>query len=342
MIWAMPPVRPSVYLSRRLPARVMDALAADFALTFHDSDRQPPRPALLAGVRGVDGFLSMITDRVDDELLDAAGLTLRVVANYAVGYDNVDVAALTARGVVATNTPGVIAAATAELAIALMLALGRNVAAGDRRLRTGEPWAWTPTFMLGWGLEGRRLGIVGLGEIGTRVAALATAHGMEVVYAGRGDGAGAGAGDGRAPGDRPAAPYRRLPLDELLGTADVVSLHCPLTPATRHLIGRRELALMRPDAALVNTSRGPVIDEAALVEALRDRVIGGAALDVYEHEPELHPGLTALENVVLVPHLGSATVAVREAMGMRCVEALRAVLLERRVPVNALNTVELA
>ena len=304
----------------------MDALAADFELTFHDSDGQPPRATLLAAVEGVDGLLTMITDRVDDELLDAAGPDLRVVANYGVGYDNIDVAALSARGVAAANTPGVIAAATAELAIALMLALGRNVAAGDRRLRTGEPWAWTPTFMLGWGLEGRRLGIVGLGEIGTRVAALATAHGMEVVYTGR--------GDGLAP---PGVPYRRLPLDELLATADVVGLHCRLTPDTRHLIGRRELALMGSEAALVNTSRGPVVDEAALVEALRAGVIGGAALDVYEHEPELHPGLTALENVVLLPHFGSSTVAVREAMGLRCIDALRAVLLEGRVPANALN-----
>ncbi len=323
--------RPVVYVSHRLLPRVMDALAADFELVVGDVD-PPDRAAVLAGVRGADGVLAMITDAVNNELLDAAGPRLRVVANFAVGYDNVDVPALTARGVVAANTPGVIAVATAELTIALMLALGRNVAAGDRRLRTGAPWAWTPSFMLGWGLEGRRLGIVGLGEIGSRVAALATAHGMAVVYAGRG---------GRpAASDRSSLPYRRLPLDELLATSDVVSLHCPLTAETRHLIGRRELALMRPHAALVNTSRGAVVDEAALVEALRDGVIGGAALDVYEHEPELHPGLTALENVVLVPHLGSATVAVREAMGMRCVEALRAVLLEGRSPANAINSVE--
>jgi glyoxylate reductase len=328
MIEAMQPPRPSVYVARRLPERVMEALAADFVLTFHDSEEQPLRATVLAGVKGVDGFLATITDRVDDELLDAAGPGLRVVANYGVGYDNIDVPALTARGVVAANTPGVIAAAAAELTIALMLALGRNVVAGDRRLRTGEPWAVTPSFMLGRGLDGLRLGIVGLGEIGTRVATLATAHGMEVVYAGR--------------SDRPGLPYRRIPLDELLATSDVVSLHCPLTADTRHLIGRRELALMRRDAALVNTARGPVVDEAALVEALRDGVIGGAALDVYEHEPELHPGLIALENVVLVPHLGSATVAVREAMGMRCVDALRAVLLEARLPANALNATELA
>ena len=323
--------RPVVYVSHRLLPRVMDALAADFELVVGDVD-PPDRVAVLAGVRGADGMLAMITDAVNNELLDAAGPRLRVVANFAVGYDNVDVPALTARGVVAANTPGVIAGATAELAVGMMLALGRRIAEGDRRLRTGAPWAWTPSFMVGWGLEGRRLGIVGLGEIGSRVAALATAHGMEVVFAGR--------GDGPAASDRPNLPYRRLPLDELLATSDVVSLHCPLTAETRHLIGRRELALMRPHAALVNTSRGPVVDEAALVEALRDGVIGGAALDVYENEPELHPGLTVLENVVLVPHLGSATVAVREAMGMRCIDALRAVLLYGRSPANAVNSIE--
>ena len=320
----MPVSRPAVYVSRRLPPRVLEALAADFVLTLHDSDAPPERVTVLAGIRGVDGVLTMITDRVDDEFIDAAGPGLRIVANFGVGYDNVDVAALTARGVIAANTPGVIAGATAEHAIALMLALGRNIVAGDRRLRTGVPWYWSPTFLLGWGLEGRRLGIVGLGDIGSRVAALATAHGMEVVHTSR--------------SDRPGLPYRRLPLDELLATADVVSLHCPLTAETRHLISRRELALMRPGAALVNTSRGPVVDEAALFEALRDGVIGGAALDVYEREPELHPGLITLENVVLVPHLGSGTVDVREAMGMSCADALRAVLLEGRVPRNALNT----
>ena len=316
--------RPAVYVSRRLPPRVLEALATDFVLTLHDSDAPPERATVLAAIHGVDGVLTMITDRADDEFCVAAGPGLRIVANFGVGYDNVDVAALTARGVIATNTPGVIAGATAEQAIALMLALGRNIVAGDRRLRTGVPWYWSPTFMLGWGLEGRRLGIVGLGDIGSRVAALATAHGMEVVHTSR--------------SDRPGLPYRRLPLDELLATADVVSLHCPLTAETRHLISHRELALMRPGAALVNTSRGPVVDEAALFEALRDGVIGGAALDVYEREPELHPGLITLENVVLVPHLGSGTVDVREAMGMSCADALRAVLLEGRVPRNALNT----
>lgn len=323
-----PGSRPRVHVSRALLPRVMDALAADFAVTVHEGDDQPARAELFAAVRGADGFLAMITDPVNGELLDAAGPQLRVVANFAVGFDNLDVPALTARGVVAANTPGVITNATAELALGMMLALGRRIAEGDRRLRSGRPWRWSPSFLLGWGLEGRRLGIVGLGEIGARVAELATAHGMEVVHASR--------------SERPGLPYRRLPLEELLATADVVSLHCPLTAETRHLIGARELRLMQPHAALVNTARGPVVDEAALVAALRDGVIAGAALDVFEEEPQVHPGLLTLENALLVPHLGSATVAVREAMGLSCVAALRAVLLEGRLPANALNRVPLA
>ena len=315
--------RPRVYLSRRLLPPVMAALEASFDLAFHDGDDPPARAEVLAGVRGVAGFLAMIVDRVDDELLAAAGPQLRVVANFAVGYDNLDVPGLTARGVVAANTPGVIADATAELTLGMMLALGRRIAEGDRALRTGEPWRWSPAFMLGWGLTGRRLGIVGLGEIGGRVARLATAHGMEVVHASR--------------SERPDVPYARLPLDELLATCDIVSLHCPLSAETRHLIGPRELRLMPPHASLVNTSRGPVVDEAALVAALREGVIAGAALDVFEEEPRVQPGLLSLENVVLVPHLGSATVAVREAMGLSCVASLRAVLLGQRLPANALN-----
>lgn len=317
------PARPRVYVTRRLLPRVLDALAARFELAYHDSDDPPSRAQVLAGVRGVHGVLTMITDRADDELLDAAGPQLRVVANFAVGYDNLDVPALTARGVVAANTPGVIAAATAELAVGMMLALGRRIAEGDRLIRSGTPWRWSPGFLLGWGLSGRRLGIVGLGEIGTRVAALATAHGMEVVHASR--------------SDRPGLPYRRIPLDELLATCDVVSLHCPLSAETRHLIGPRELRLMQPHAVLINTSRGPVVDEGALAEAVRDGVIAGAALDVFEEEPVVHPALLPLESVLLVPHLGSATVAVREAMGLSAAAALEAVLLEGRMPANALN-----
>src|SRR5581483_1868773 len=218
--------------------------------------------------------MTMLTDRVDDELIDAAGPRLRVVANFAVGYDNVDVPACTRRGVLVSNTPDVLTQATAELTMALLLALGR------------------------------------------RVASLAQAFGMEVVHASRTSG---------------------LPLDRLLATADVVSLHLPLSAQTRHLIDERALSLMKPTAVLVNTSRGPIVDEAALARALAAGRIAGAALDVFEREPEVTEELLSFENVVLAPHLGSATLETREAMGMLCVEALRAVLLENRAPANALN-----
>jgi glyoxylate reductase len=300
---------PRVYVSRAVPERVRAALEANFDAHVR-REAEPP---------GRDELLTVPGDRVDGELLDAAGPALRVVANFAVGTDNVDLEAATARGVLVTNTPGVLTAATAELALALLLALVRRVAEGDRLVRSGERWAIAPTFMLGSGLRGKTIGIVGAGRIGREVTRLARAFGMEVLETGRTE----------KPG--------RVPLEELLARSHVVSVHSPLSPETRHLIGREELRAMRPDAVLVNTSRGAVVDEAALVEALRGGEIAGAALDVYEREPEVEPGLSELENVVLAPHLGSATVEAREAMGMLCVEALVAVLVEGRMPANGVN-----
>jgi glyoxylate reductase len=240
----------------------------------------------------------MLHDRVDDAFLSAAGEQLRVVANVAVGYDNVDLDAARSHRVTITNTPGVLTDATADLAIALMLAITRRLGEGERRIRSGEPWAWSIDFMLGRGLRGKTLGIVGYGEIGRATATRARAFGMEVVYTKR--------SAGRDPG--------RVELGELLERSHVVSLHCPLTPETRHLIDAAALARMRGDAYLVNTARGPVVDEAALAAALRDGAIAGAALDVFEREPEVHPDLVALDNVVLIPHLGSATIETRTAM----------------------------
>ena len=218
-----------------------------------------------------------------------------------------------------SNTPDVLTEATAELTIALMLALLRRVVEGDRLVRRRDEWALAPTFMLGEGLAGKTLGIVGLGRIGREVARLGEAFGVRVVHT------------------RGSGPYEELPLDRLLAEADVVSLHVPLTPETRHLIGAPELALMRPSAVLVNVSRGPVVDEAALVDALVEGRIGGAALDVYEQEPEVSARLLGLENVVLSPHLGSSTRIAREAMGMLCADALEAVLLRYELPANAVN-----
>jgi glyoxylate reductase len=313
-----------VLLSRRIPGRVLAELERLFDLEVLDLDRPAERAELLAAAAGREGLCTMLSDRVDGELLDAAGPELRVVANFAVGFDNVDVAACTDRGVLVANTPDVLTIATAEMTFALILDVTRRVAEGDRLIRREGSWIWSPTFMLGAGLEGKLLGIVGLGRIGAEVARLGDAFGMRVAYTGR-------------DGPKEGAAWPHVGLDELLATADVVSLHCPLTPETRHLIGAAELRRMRREAFLVNTTRGPVVDEAALADVLAAGEIAGAALDVFEREPLVHEALLSLENVVLVPHLGSATLETREAMGMLCVEALRAVLLEDRCPPNALN-----
>jgi glyoxylate reductase len=291
-------------------------LERSFEADVHDSVWPPDRAELLAGVAGKDGLMLMLTDQVDDELLDAAGPQLRIVADYAVGIDNVDLEACRRRGIVVSNTPDVLTETTAELTIAILLALLRRVAEGDRLIRRRERWIWAPNLMLGRGLHGLTLGLVGHGRIGQAVERLARAHGMEVVHSTRTSG---------------------LPLHELLASADAVSLHLPLSGESRHLIDATALARMKPTAVLVNVSRGPIVDEEALVAALVDGRIVGAALDVFEREPEVHPGLLALENVVLVPHLGSATEETREAMGMLCVDALRTVLLEGRAPPNAVS-----
>jgi glyoxylate reductase len=280
---------------------VRATLEQSFAVDLHDEELPPARDELLARAAGCDGLLTMLTDRVDAELLDASGPQLRIVANYAVGLDNIDREECKRRGIQVANTPDVLTDATAEMTIALILALTRRVAEGDRFLRREEAWQWAPTFMLGRGLRGLTLGIVGWGRIGQAVGRLAEAHGMRVIHS--------------------------LPVDELLTTADVVSLHVPLTEETRHLIGERELGLMKATAYLVNTSRGPVVDERALTRALAEGCIAGAALDVFEREPEVTPELLGLDNVVLVPHLASATHEAREAMGMLCVKALRETLL---------------
>jgi glyoxylate reductase len=280
----------------------------------HDSGWPLDRDDLLARATGKDGLMLMLSERVDDELLEAAGPQLRIVANYAVGLDNIDLEACCRRGIVVSNTPDVLTEATAELTVALMLSLVRRVTEGDRLIRRREEWVWAPNQMLGQGLASLTLGLVGYGRIGRAVARLAEAHGMNVMHTSRTGG---------------------VPLDELLEGADVVSLHLPLSEATRHLIDTAALARMKPGAVLVNTSRGPIVDEEALVAALAEGRLAGAALDVFEHEPGVHAGLLGLENVVLTPHLGSATLETRQAMGMLCVEALRAVLLEGRAPTNA-------
>ena len=292
-------------VTNRVPEPALALLREAGEVRLDEREQAIPRADLLALVRGAEAVLTLLHDRVDEELLEAAGSQLRCVANVAVGYDNVDVPAATQRGVVVTNTPGVLDDATADLTMALILAVTRRLAEGDRLVRSGEPWNWGMGFMLGSSLQGKRLGIVGLGGIGKWVAQRARAFGMEIAYHQR---------NPAPPEVEKALGAERLPLEQLLASADVVSLHCPLTPETRHLIGAAELAAMKPTAVLVNAARGPIVDEAALAEALAEGRIAAAGLDVFEREPEVEPRLLGLDNVVLTPHLGSATVETRTAM----------------------------
>ena len=277
--------------------------AAGLTVDERVAERPISRAELLSRVGGCAGLVPMPTDRVDGAVMDAG--PVRVVANHAVGTDNIDLAAAAERGVAVTNTPGVLTEATADLALALMLAAGRRLIEGDRMVRQGRFHGWAPDMLVGADLHGAVLGLVGPGRIGRAVARRAEAFGMEVISRSRSEGP---------------------PLLELLARSDVVSLHCPLTAETRHLIGPVELRAMKATAVLVNTARGPVVDEGALAQALREGWIAAAGLDVFEEEPRVHPDLLALDNVVLLPHLGSATRSSREAMARLAAEGAVAVL----------------
>lgn len=295
----------AVLVTTRIPPSVLASLRAACDVEYVDSSDPLPRDEFLRRLRGRQGVMCVLQNRLDAEAFDVGLPTLRVAANIAVGYDNVDVAAARARGIVVTNTPDVLTDAVADFTIGLLLSLTRRIVEGDRLIRAGGWQGWALDFMLGSELRGRTLGIVGFGRIGRATAERARAFGMRIVAT------------CTPPGEEaPALPpdVACLPLDQVLSEADVVSLHVPLTPATRHLIGARELAIMKPTAVLVNTARGPVVDEAALAAALAGGRIAGAALDVFEREPQVHEGLLALENVVLAPHLGSSSVETRTAM----------------------------
>ncbi len=315
-----------VFVSRPLPAPgSSDLVDAGFEVDQQCEDRPATSDELLVGVAEADALLSMLTDRVDAELLDAAP-RLKVVANLAVGYDNIDVAAATARRVVVTNTPGVLTDATADLAFTLLLAAARRVGEGERLVRDDQWRVWGPSQLLGLPVAGRTLGIVGMGQIGGAVARRARGFDMEVLYFNRHPN----------PEVEAATGARLVSLDELLTTSDFVSLHAPLNDESRHLIDGAALARMKPTAVLVNTARGALVDEPALVEALRAGTIAAAGLDVYEAEPRLAPGLSDLDNVVLLPHIGSATTATRGAMVELCGRNIIAVLGGDR-PLTPLN-----
>lgn len=258
------------------------------------------REELHQRIAGKQALVCLLTDTIDAAALDAAGPQLKIVANVAVGYNNIDVPACRARGVVVTNTPDVLTNACADFTWALILAVTRRLGEGERVVRAGKWGGWALDYMLGMELRGKQLGLVGLGRIGRAVADKAPAFGMTVAYT------------ARTPAGLPGATH--MPLDRLLATSDIVSLHCPMTPDTKHLIDQKALTKMKRSAYLINTSRGPVVDEGALAWALKERLIAGAALDVYEKEPEIHAGLMTLENVLLIPHLASATTETRTGM----------------------------
>ena len=312
-------------MTREIPEAGLRLLDGFDVSVLHE--RPPERSELLEAVRGANGILSTATEKMDGEVMDAAGGGLKVIANMAVGYDNVDVRAAGERGVVVTNTPGVLDETTADVAFMLMLAAARRLVEGERLIRSGRWEWWGPKQLRGLDVWGKKLGIVGMGRIGQAVARRARGFGMEILYHNR----------SRNEDAENELAARYLGLEDMLRESDFVSVHTPLTEETRYLIGERELGLMKPTAVLVNTSRGPVVDEDSLAEALANGSIFAAGLDVYEEEPRVHPGLLELENAVLAPHIGSASMETRDRMATLAAENLRAVLSGEpaKTPVDA-------
>jgi glyoxylate reductase len=303
-----------VLVTREIPTAGL-RLLEDFDVTIL-SERPPERGELLEAAKGASGILATLTEQVDAELMQAAGEDLKVIANMAVGYDNVDLEAARERGVVITNTPEVLDETTADTAFMLLLAAARRLGEGERIVRSGRWEAWGPKMLIGPDVWGKTLGIVGFGRIGQAMARRARGFDMEVFYTAR----------SRKEDAENELGARYAELDELLQTSDFVSLHTPLTEETRHLIGAEELKKMKPESVLVNTSRGPIVDEGALADALAQGRIFAAGLDVYEEEPEVHPRLLELENVVLAPHIGSASIETRDKMATLAAENISAVL----------------
>ena len=320
----MASAKPPLYVSRLLPASVMAAIRERFTLPHEPLDVAADSAALQAGLSQAIAAIVTLSDRIDADML-ASARGLKIVANYAVGYNNIDVAAARERGIVVTNTPDVLTDATADLTWALILATARRVIEGDRLVRCGEWTGWTPTQLLGAAVAGRTLGIIGMGRIGQAVAHRAAGFRMTVSYHSH-----------RRIENPAGAAWEPLPLPALLAGSDIITIHAPLTSETRHLIGKDQFMQMRRTAILINTARGPIVDESALVAALADGTVAGAGLDVFEDEPRIHPRLASFPQVVLLPHLGSATTAARVEMGMTCVRNIEAVLSGQPAP-NSVN-----
>jgi glyoxylate reductase len=317
-------MKPKVFLTRRMPSAVMERLERETDLAWHSEDRAAAKAEIIAGMNGRDALFCNILDRVDAELLGRCP-GLKVVANFGVGFNHIDVAAATVRKIPVTNTPGVLTDATADIAFALLMNAARRIGEGERLVRARRWAGWQPLQLLGADIAGATLGIIGFGRIGRAVARRAKGFDMRVIYWNR----------TRLPASEEAGAIY-ADLDDVLRQSDFISLHVAYNSETHHLLGEKQFTLMRPTALVINTSRGAVIDEAALVRALQTKRIAGAGLDVFEREPELEPGLYELENVVLAPHLGSATIGTRTKMGMIVVDNLLAACAGQRPP-NCVN-----
>ncbi|MEP7059883.1 MAG: D-glycerate dehydrogenase [Actinomycetota bacterium] len=315
--------RPNVLVTRPIMEIPLTTLESRCDVTVHENDFGIPRDELLKVIAGRDGIITMLTEKVDAEFLSAAGQQLKIIANHAVGFDNITVADCTAAGVIVTNTPDVLTETTADTAFALLMAAARRVGEGERFLRSGQPWIWGPLMMLGQDIHHKTLGIAGFGRIGQAVARRGKGFGMNVIYADAIQ---------LPPEVEAETGARRVDMDTLLERSDFISIHTNLTPETRHLFGAEAFKKMKTSAVLVNTSRGPVVDEGALAEALGAGELFAAGLDVFEKEPDVDPRLLALENAVVIPHLGSATVDTRNAMGALAVENIFAALDGARPP----------
>jgi len=298
--------RPNVYVTRRIPEPALDLLREHFDVEVNPYDRVLTREELLEGVKGRDAVLCLLTDTIDSEVFEAAGPQCRIFANYAVGYNNIDVEEATKRGIIITNTPDVLNDATADLAWALLFAVSRRVVESDKFAREGKFKGWGPMLLLGRDITGKKLGVVGAGRIGFNFAKKARGFDMEILYT----------SNRPNPDMEEKLGAKFVDKETLLREADFVSLHVPLNPSTRHYIGEKEFKIMKKTAVLINTSRGPVVDEKALVKALKEGEIWGAGLDVFENEPEIEKGLLELDNVVLLPHIASATIDTRTNMGL--------------------------
>jgi len=316
-----------VYVTRPIPEAGLKLLRASCDVEVKPKDELVPREELLEKVKGRDAILCLLTEPIDEEVIIAAGSDLKVIANYAVGYDNVDVDAATKHGIYVTNTPGVLTETTADMAWALLFSIARRIVEADRFTRAGKYKGWSATMLLGGDVYGKTLGVVGAGRIGAAVAKRSVGFNMKVLYS-----------DMR-PNEEMEKKIgaKRVDVETLLKESDFVSIHVPLMPETEHLINKHSLQLMKPTAYLINNSRGPVIDEAALVDALRNKIIAGAGLDVFEKEPELSPGLAELDNVIITPHTSSGSVETRDKMSIMAATNVLAVLDGKTPPPNAVN-----